>query len=164
MMLHPTHRQLLLGLFLIGALACGPVAAFTLEEFAFEDPAQTDSFRDLIGKLRCLVCQNESLAGSQAGVAQDLREEVYRMMQEGKTEDDIIAFLVARYGDFVLYEPPLKPSTYLLWLGPFLFIALGGYLLVRAIRRKQAEPEQELSADERARLKQLLAETDDRQD
>ncbi|NEV62948.1 cytochrome c-type biogenesis protein CcmH [Thiorhodococcus minor] len=144
---------------LAGALTLGTAHAYTLEEFTFEDPSQTTEFRDLIGELRCLVCQNESLAGSQASVAQDLRNEVYRMMQEGKTRDEVVDFLVARYGDFVLYEPPIKPSTYFLWFGPFIFFALGGFLLMRAIQRKKAEPEQDLSDAERARLQQLLADT-----
>lgn len=145
---------------LAGALAIGTAHAYTLEEFTFEDPSQTTEFRELIGELRCLVCQNESLAGSQASVAQDLRNEVYRMMQEGKTRDEVVDFLVARYGDFVLYDPPIKPSTYVLWFGPFIFFALGGFLLMRAIQRKKAEPERDLSEAERARLRQLLADAE----
>lgn len=137
-------------------LAWGVAGAYTLEEFQFASPAQEQQFRDLIGKLRCLVCQNESLAGSQAELAQDLREEVYRMMQEGKAKDEIIAFLVARYGDFVLYQPPIKPSTYLLWFGPFLLVGVGGFLLLRALQRKRSEPEPDLTAAERARIEQLL--------
>jgi cytochrome c-type biogenesis protein CcmH len=138
-------------------LASGAAPAYTLEEFQFASPAQEQQFRDLIGKLRCLVCQNESLAASQADLAQDLRNEVFGMMKAGKTQDEIIAFLVDRYGDFVLYQPPFKPSTYLLWVGPFLLVGLGGFLLLRAIRRKKTEPEQALSADEQSRIDQLLA-------
>lgn len=146
------------------ALSGSGAWAYTLEEFTFESPAQETEFRDLIGKLRCLVCQNESLAGSQADLAQDLREEVYRMMSEGKSRDEVLAFLIERYGDFVLYEPPIKPSTYILWFGPFLLIALGGFLLVRMLRRKGAEPEQTISAAETDRLRQLLAQAGDRKD
>jgi cytochrome c-type biogenesis protein CcmH len=134
-----------------------PAQAFTLEEFQFESPDQERSFRNLIAKLRCLVCQNESLAGSQADLAQDLREEVYGMMQEGKGDQEIIDFLVARYGDFVLYDPPIKPSTYILWFGPFVLVGIGAFLLVRALRRRKAEPDADLSTNERARLDQLLA-------
>lgn len=154
----------LAGLALAGLLAAGGARAYTLEEFKFAEPAQADEFRDLISGLRCLVCQNESLAGSQASVAEDLRREVYRLMQEGKSRQEVIDFLVARYGNFVLYEPPLEPSTYLLWFGPFLFVALGGVLLVRTLRRKKAEPDQDLSEAERARLRQLLAETGEHRD
>ena len=137
-------------------LAWGSAGAYTLEEFQFKSPAQEKEFRDFIGKLRCLVCQNESLAGSQAELAQDLRKEVYRMMQEGKAKDEIIAFLVARYGDFVLYQPPIKPSTYILWFGPFLLVGVGGFLLLRALQRKTHEPEPDITGAERARIDQLL--------
>jgi cytochrome c-type biogenesis protein CcmH len=141
---------------LVAILAWGSASAYTLEEFQFDTPQQEADFRELIGKLRCLVCQNESLAASQADLAQDLRQEVYDMMHSGKDKDEIIDFLVARYGDFVLYQPPVKPSTYLLWFGPFVLIALGGFLLLRALRHKGAEPEQEVSADDEARIDALL--------
>lgn len=135
----------------------GTAAAFTLEEFKFEDPADFAEFRELIGKLRCLVCQNESLAGSQAEVAQDLRLEVYRMLQEGQDREQVVTFLVDRYGDFVLYEPPLKPSTYILWFGPFVLLGFAGFMLYRTLRGRQTVPEEGLSADEEARLQALLA-------
>ena len=158
-------RKLSLSLALIaGTLAFGSPSAYTLEEFTFEQPAQHEAFRDLIAKLRCLVCQNESLAGSQAGVAQDLREEVYRMMLEGQSDDEIVTFLVERYGDFVLYEPPMKPSTYILWFGPFIFLGVGGYLLFRTLGRKKDEPEEDLTEAERARLQRLLAAGGDKQE
>lgn len=149
---HPLLRALLTA----ALLAWGAAGAYTLEEFRFDSPAQEHEFRDLIGKLRCLVCQNESLAGSQADLAQDLREEVYRIMKEGKGQDEIIEFLVARYGDFVLYQPPIKPSTYLLWFGPFLLVGVGGFLLLRALQRKRDEPEPDLSSAEQARIARLL--------
>jgi len=149
---------------LTGAIALGTAQAFTLEEFTFEDQAKTHEFRDLVGKLRCLVCQNESLAGSQASVAQDLRKEVYHMMQEGKSRQEVIDFLVERYGDFVLYDPPIKPSTYVLWFGPFLFVGFGAFLLLRTLQRKKEEPEQDLSETEQERLRQLLAKTGNQQD
>jgi cytochrome c-type biogenesis protein CcmH len=149
---------------LAGILAFGNASAYTLEEYRFEDPAEFETFRDLIAKLRCLVCQNESLASSQAGVAQDLRNEVYRMMQEGQSDKEIIRFLVDRYGDFVLYEPPVKPSTYILWFGPFIFLGLGGYLLFRALGRKKKEPEEDLTEAERVRLQRLLAADPNNQD
>lgn len=163
-MLPIDKKHLFSSALLAGALAFGAAHAYTLEEFTFDDPARTDEFHDLIGELRCLVCQNESLAGSQAGVAQDLREEVYRMMREGQSRQEVVDFLVARYGDFVLYEPPIKPSTYILWFGPFILVGVGGFLLFRTLQRKKAEPEQDLSEAERARLQQLLAKTGDRQD
>lgn len=143
-------------LVLAALLSASTAGAYTLEEFTFDDPAKTAEFRTLTEKLRCLVCQNESLAASQADLAQDLRKEVYGMMRDGKSQAEIIAFLVARYGDFVLYQPPVKPSTYVLWFGPFVLIGIGGLLLLRALKRKKREPEQTLSAAEQARIDQLI--------
>jgi cytochrome c-type biogenesis protein CcmH len=132
------------------------VHAFTLEEFTFQDPQQAAEFRDLIGTLRCLVCQNESLAASQAALAQDLREEVYSMMQAGQSRDEIITFLTARYGDFVLYDPPLKPSTYIIWFGPAVLIAIAAVFMVRAVYRKTRLKDQPLTPAEQQRLQQLI--------
>lgn len=131
--------------------------AYTLDEFQFSDPAKTEEFRRLTEELRCLVCQNESLAGSQADLAQDLREEVYRLLQSGKSRQEVIDFLVERYGDFVLYDPPLKPSTYPLWFGPLLLAGVGGLFLFLTLRKKREARERELSAEEQQRLRALLA-------
>jgi len=142
---------------LLLAACTATVSAFTLEEYTFDTPGQHDEFRELIGTLRCLVCQNESLAASQAELAQDLRNEVYKMMRAGQGRDEILDFLVDRYGDFVLYAPPLKPSTYFLWFGPFILIGIGAVFMVRALLRQKAGSEQTVSDAERARLAQLLA-------
>ena len=131
-------------------------SAFTLEEFQFDSPAQEQQFRALIGKLRCLVCQNESLAASQADLAQDLRNEVYRMLRAGQSEAEILDFLVARYGDFVLYDPPLKPSTYVLWFGPFFIIVIAGFFMARSILSRKPQGDEDISDAERKRLEALL--------
>jgi cytochrome c-type biogenesis protein CcmH len=150
----PLIRSLVVAAMLLSAAAA---SAFTLEEFQFDSPQQEQQFRELIGKLRCLVCQNESLAGSQAELAQDLRNEVYKMMRAGQSEDEILDFLIARYGDFVLYDPPLKPSTYVLWFGPFVLIGIGAVFMVRALLQKKAATDRDLSDEERQRLQDLLA-------
>ena len=152
-----TGKHLLAATLLSTALTWGVVGAYTLQEFTFDNPAQEKTFRELTSKLRCLVCQNESLAGSQSDLAQDLRKEVYAMMKAGKDQGEIITFLVDRYGDFVLYQPPVKPSTYLLWFGPFLLVGLGGWFLLRTLKAKRGESESALSADDQARIQQLLA-------
>jgi cytochrome c-type biogenesis protein CcmH len=141
---------------LLLALAAPAAPGSTLAEYRFDDPADEQVFRQLIEELRCLVCQNESLAGSQAELAQDLRREVYEMLRAGKTKDDIIQFLVARYGDFVLYNPPLKPTTYPLWFGPFLLMGIGGFFLARTLLRRRRDSEASLSPEEQARLQALL--------
>lgn len=153
-------RSFALGLVLL--LGSAGLGAYTLEEFEFESPEQQAEFRELIGKLRCLVCQNESLAGSQAELAQDLRNEVYRMMRAGQSQDEILDFLVDRYGDFVLYDPPLKPSTYLLWFGPFVLIGIAGFAVVRTLMHKKRSAEAPISETERARLQALLDSQTDR--
>lgn len=154
----------LVGALLAWGLLPTQAPAATLQEFTFDTPAQEQAFRELTGKMRCLVCQNESLAASQADVAQDLRRKVYAMMKEGKDQDAIIAFVVARFGDFVLYQPPVKPSTYLLWFGPFVLVGVGGLLLLRNLRRQGTAPEPALSPADQARIAQLLAARDDQQD
>jgi cytochrome c-type biogenesis protein CcmH len=138
-----------------------PVSATaTLESFKFATEAEQEHFKDLISELRCLVCQNQSLVDSDAELAHDLRAEVYGMVQEGRSDEEIIDFLVNRYSDFVLYKPPLKPSTYLIWFGPFVLMAIALLLLVRALRRQRQVPATEISGADRARLDGLLGKPD----
>ncbi len=146
------------------ALVTLPLFSATLAEYKFDDPNKADDFRHLIEQMRCLVCQNESLAGSNAELAVDLRNEIYDMMQAGQDKDQIIQFMVARYGDFVLYSPPVKPSTYPLWFGPVLLFIFGAVVLFRILRRKSQTREAELSAEEQQRLDQLLKQTSDSKD
>jgi len=139
-------------------------AGVTLEAFKFDSKAEEEHFKDLIEELRCLVCQNQSLADSDAELAHDLRAEVYDMLQAGKNDEEIVEFLVARYGDFVLYDPPLKPSTYLIWFGPFVLLLIAALLLLRSIRKQQKVAAAEISAEERERLNAILGSTTTRQD
>lgn len=108
-------------------------------------------------ELRCLVCQNESLAGSRADLANDLRREIRKMIVEGKTDQEILDFMVARYGDFVLYRPPVKPATWLLWGGPFILLAGGlGALVFFLRRRNRIISAPVLSEEQRRRAAALL--------
>jgi cytochrome c-type biogenesis protein CcmH len=127
-------------------------------------PPQLDAemekrYKEMIAELRCLVCQNQSLADSEAELAHDLRREVLEMMQDGETDEEILKFLVARYGDFVLYRPPVKAKTLFLWAGPFLFLLLGGVLLLVLIRRRArtvTAASAELNEAEQQRLRKIL--------
>jgi cytochrome c-type biogenesis protein CcmH len=110
---------------------------------------------ELSKDLRCLVCQNQTLAESNAPLAADLRNEIKEQVAAGKSDREVIDFLVQRYGDFVLYRPPFKAITVALWLGPFVFLLGGLYFLVRFVRRRRV-PEPELSAAERQRAAKLL--------
>lgn len=124
-----------------------------------EDPLVEQRMIAIASELRCLVCQNESLAGSQADLAKDLREEVRRLIKAGKSDDEVREFLVTRYGDFVLYRPRVTPTTYLLWGGPFLLLALGVVVLIRYLRRRERMlAPSTLSEEERRRAEALLEE------
>src|SRR5256884_8556255 len=122
-----------------------------------EDPQIEQRMKNLTEQLRCLVCQNETLADSRADLAEDLRKEIREQMQQGKSDQEIIAFLTQRYGDFVLYKPPVKATTYLLWFGPFVLLIAGTLVLFRFLRRRREMiQEQPLTADERKRAEEIL--------
>ena len=106
----------------------------------FEDPAQDARYRDLIHSIRCMKCQNQSIAESPIDVAADLRREVREMMAEGQSDGEIKSFLISRYGDFISYQPPFKPSTWLLWAGPGLLLIGGGFVFARILREKMQQP------------------------
>ena len=139
-------------------------AGVTLEAFKFETKAEEQHFKDLIEEIRCLVCQNQSLADSDAELAHDLRAEVYDMIQAGKNDEEIVTFLVARYGDFVLYNPPIKPGTWLIWFGPFVLLLIAAIVLMRALRRQKNIQETEITTEERARLDAVLGSTSPEKD
>jgi cytochrome c-type biogenesis protein CcmH len=126
-------KPILLLLLLLIAL---PVAA--IDPLPFADRAEEVRFQDLVRELRCLVCQNQNLADSDAMLAKDLRAEVFGLMRSGKNDTEIKQFLTDRYGDFVLYKPPVKPGTWLLWFGPLLVLAIGFWIARRLMRRPQA--------------------------
>ncbi|MBF6058210.1 cytochrome c-type biogenesis protein CcmH [Thiomicrorhabdus sp. HH1] len=110
-----------------------------IEEHRFKTPQQERDYRQLIDELRCLVCQNQNLADSNAELAQDLRRQVYSMLVDQQADkQQVVDYMVQRYGDFVLYRPPLKTQTTLLWAGPFLFLAIGVWFLIRLIRRQNS--------------------------
>lgn len=133
-----------------------PSGAVMLDQFEFTDKAEEDRYKDLIAELRCLVCQNQSLLDSDAELAQDLRVETFRLMKEGRDDEQVKSYLVDRYGDFVLYRPPLKQSTYLLWFGPFvLLVVAAGFLLINIRKRNQSQLH-EITPEERARLRQAM--------
>jgi len=137
-----------------------------LEKFDFTGNVDEDRYKELIAEIRCLVCQNQSLADSDAELAHDLRQEVYDLMNDGQGDAQIVDFMVARYGDFVLYNPPVKPSTYLLWYGPFVLLAIGILFLIKTVRQRTRQTETIFSEQEQARLKAILgdeADTDNEQ-
>ncbi len=142
-------------------LALSTAAFAQADEVAHPDPRVERRLKDLGEELRCLVCQNETLAVSQAPLALDLRNEIRALIRQGRSDDEIRAYLVARYGDFVLYKPPFKATTALLWLGPFALLALGiALMFVILRRRKLAASAPSMATDERRQQIASLLESD----
>ncbi len=150
-------RQLLL-LFL---LTFTGVAFAQKELYEFNDPAQEALYLSLIAELRCLVCQNQNLAESNADLAKDLRQKTWELVVNGETEQQVIDFMVSRYGEFVLYRPPVNARTLFLWLGPFILLGCGVVAIVLLIRRRD-KVLPEFNATDRERVRALLDAEDDR--
>ncbi|MBU3578304.1 cytochrome c-type biogenesis protein [Polynucleobacter sp. UK-Kesae-W10] len=122
-----------------------------------DDPVTEQRLISISEEMRCLVCQNESLAGSRSDLANDLRREIRALIREGKSDDQIRNFMVERYGDFVLYRPPVKPVTWLLWIGPFVILAIGIAVLLGYLRRRNAGPvDAALSTEDNQKIDALL--------
>ncbi|MFK4133657.1 cytochrome c-type biogenesis protein [Pseudomonas luteola] len=139
------------------------VAQAAIETFAYTNDAERERFQALTRELRCPKCQNQDLADSNAPIAADLRGEIHRLMNEGKSDEQIITYLVARYGEFVMYRPPVEQRTWLLWYGPAAFLILGFCIILIIVRRRQQQTlpsNAPLSADEQARLASLLKKKD----
>jgi cytochrome c-type biogenesis protein CcmH len=149
-------------IFAIASLLAAPLRAAEAVPAA-DNPAVEQRLTAIAAELRCLVCQNESLAGSRADLAMDLRREIRTRIARGESDEAIKVFLVERYGDFILYRPPWKATTLLLWLGPVLLLVIGLTLLFRQLRRRASSAgpgisnDTELNEEERTRLAQLLA-------
>jgi cytochrome c-type biogenesis protein CcmH len=121
------------------ALLFGCTSLAAIEPLEFADRAEELRYQQLLRELRCLQCQNQSLADSEANVAGGLRQEIHRQMQAGRSDDEIKAFLVDRYGEFVLYRPEIKSGTWLLWFGPFVILAGGAVALVLHLRKRRKD-------------------------
>ena len=153
----------------LAALVCGlaltGIAHAAIDTYEFANDAERARFRELTQELRCPKCQNQDLADSNAPIATDLRREIFRMLGEGKDNQQIIDFMVDRYGDFVRYKPALTSKTVVLWFGPLALLVGGvvviGVIVVRRRRTARAEASNTLSAEERQRLDTLLDKNQD---
>ena len=142
---------------LLALLFCLPLASqAAINTLPFQNNAQEKRYDHLIEELRCLVCQNQNLADSNADLAKDLRTQVYNMIMQGKSDQEILDYMVDRYGDFVLYRPPVKSTTYLLWAGPFLLLLLAFITTILFIRNRAKGTEPSMSEHDQARLQKLL--------
>ena len=155
-------KQLIHILLMTLLLAGGARAA--IDAYEFRDEAERARYRTLVEELRCPKCQNQNIADSNAPIAMDLRREIFRMLEENKSNDEIVEYLVDRYGDFVRYKPPVNAKTLLLWYGPVGLLVLGfgvlAMILMRRRRAGSANSSQTLSEAERARLATLLDKKD----
>jgi cytochrome c-type biogenesis protein CcmH len=143
----------LLCIFLLG-FSLALQAKVESREFASEQ--MEEDYKTLVAELRCLVCQNQNLADSNAELAVDMRNKVYSMLNEGKSKTEIADFMVARYGDFVLYRPPVKSSTFMLWFGPFIFLLVGALIAVSYVRRQQKSAQSVVDTQTQKRAHSLL--------
>lgn len=155
-------KQLIQGILL--ALCLVGAAHAAIDAYEFRDEAERQRYRTLVEELRCPKCQNQNIADSNAPIAMDLRREIFRMLEEDKSNEQIVDYLVDRYGDFVRYKPPVNAKTLLLWYGPIALLVLGFAVLAVILRRRrrgsEAQASNSLSEAERARLATLLDKKD----
>lgn len=142
-------------------LACLGSAQASIDTYEFSSQAERDRYRTLVEELRCPKCQNQNIADSDAPIAMDMRDEIFKKLEDGQSNDEIVGFLVDRYGDFVRYKPPVNKSTLILWYGPAAFLAFGFVMVaIIVIRRRRSthtrQDEHKLSSDERNRLADIL--------
>jgi cytochrome c-type biogenesis protein CcmH len=150
-------RSPLIALFLLLLLPSFVPAQVTIEDKPSDDPVVEQRLAKLSHELRCLKCQNQTLADSPSSIAADLRREIREQMKAGKSDKEILAFLTQRYGDFILYRPRVTPMTYLLWFGPFVLLIAGLIVLFRYVRqRRDAIKDQPLTAEEHRRAEEML--------
>lgn len=147
-------RRILRGLLIF--LFASNVATAAIETHSFDNPEQEAHYNKLIKELRCLVCQNQDLADSNADLAKDLRRQTYEQVKQGKTADEVVDYMVARYGDFVRYKPAFKPLTWALWIGPFVMLLFGLIVLVRFVRSRQKEPAENIDEEKLKKARELL--------
>ncbi len=149
-----------------GMLTMSAVASIDIYEF--DSPQQEAQYQALINDFRCPTCQNQNLAGSDAPIAQDLKQKTYEMVKEGRSDSEIRAFMAERYGDFISYKPPVRPSTWILWFFPpilLLMVLIGWAYKTRHNTDKTLQSDTKpLSADEEARLQALLTKHSDNKD
>ena len=142
-------------------LLLAPIAHAGIDVWQFSNPQDEALYNRLTHELRCTVCQNENIAASNADLAGDLRRKTYQMVTAGKSEKEILDYMVARYGDFVLYRPPFDLETSVLWLGPFILLAIGLVMLLRLVRRQSRNAPAGPPPEELERAARLLEATDE---
>lgn len=153
-----TFLAVLISVFLWGA---GFNANATIDAYEFTDLDQEERFRQLVAELRCPKCQNQNIADSNAGLAKDIKDRVHRLLQEGKSNNEITVYMVERYGDFITYRPPVRPATWFLWFGPIVIAALVAFFLL--IRKLTSKPKQQsvVSPEQQRQVDELMKKLDE---
>lgn len=151
-------KKLTLALLLL-LCAFSPAVFSAIDTFEFDTVEQEQVFHDLTKVLRCPKCQNQNISDSNAALAKDLRNKTYELVKQGKTEDEVVDYMVARFGNFVRYDPPVTPATIFLWIGPLLFILFGFLVLFKQAKNK-SKAEDKLDDNEEKRLKKILKQGD----
>lgn len=153
------NRRVSIAIFSLLVLGRAAIASAAIDPYQFDNDAQRDRYQHFIEEMRCPKCQNQNLAGSDAPIATDLRRELHRLLLEGRSDREIIDYMVARYGEFILYDPPFDKKTAFLWLAPAVFLAIGALVITSIVRRRRAGLEAALAplnVAEQARLNTLL--------
>ena len=154
-------RLRLMPMLCLAAWLVSPAALAVIESYDFENESLRERFQVLAAELLCPKCQNQNIADSNAPIAADLREQLHLQLHEGRSDQEIVDFMVSRYGEFVLYRPRWNKVTVVLWMAPVILLALAAWILVGSFRGRGATPAANLSADEQARLDDLLADETD---
>jgi len=145
-------------IFAVVLMMLAHVSHAKIESVEFDNEQMQEDYKVLINELRCLVCQNQNLADSNAELAQDLRHQVVEQLQQGKSRDDIVAYMVARYGDFVMYRPPVKGTTLLLWFGPLVFLLVAVTVVIVFVRKQKQKVVADVPEQEKSKAHSLLGE------
>ncbi|OOZ37333.1 cytochrome c-type biogenesis protein [Solemya velesiana gill symbiont] len=150
--------------FLLSIMLALPLQVFAaIDAYHFDDPEKEARFQVLIEELRCLVCQNQNLADSNAELAQDMRKLTYEMVQRGSSNEEIVTYMVQRYGDFVMYRPPVQSNTLMLWVGPFIIMGIGLVILIVFVRSRASAPAEDIPEADLERAERLLNQNKDDQ-
>ena len=151
----------LIKILILGGLLLAPGAVYAVEEIELINVEDEPRFNELANELRCMVCQNQSIADSNAELAQDFRNQVKEKINAGQSNEEIVDFMVARYGDYILYRPPFNMATALLWVGPFLLVAFGFFIVIRVRKRQGADADEPIDEKHQAQLMDMLKEEDE---
>jgi cytochrome c-type biogenesis protein CcmH len=152
---------MLLRILLIGGILLVGGVAYAVEDIELKNVEDEPRFNELANELRCMVCQNQSIADSNAELAQDFRNQVKEKINAGQSNDEIVDFMVARYGDYILYRPPFNLATALLWIGPFLLVVIGFFIVIRVRKRQGADADEPIDEKHQAQLMAMLKDEED---